>query len=315
MTKRITRLLGAGLATLVVAAQAAQPPPAAAIPLYDHPVAAPPADEGDAEVDETALGHHVLRNVTAPTLTPYLPDPAIATGTAAIVAPGGGFLMLEIDSEGTEVARWLAAHGVAAFVLKYRLAHTPHNGLLYMADLMKKLMVGFAHSSSSALPILDGETDAAADGLQAMRLVEKRAAEWGVDPKRVGFLGFSAGGMTALHVATECDASSRPAFIAPIYAQIDLPKQLPADLPPMFTAMASGDPFFGRNPSMVYDAWRKAGAPAELHLYEKGGHGFGMRVQHLSSDHWIDEFGWWLEGRGLLKPEMTPARASGSANG
>src|SRR5882757_1569565 len=128
----------------------AQAPAPTAIPLYDGP--APGTDPAAAaEIDESSGGGHVLRNVTAPTLTPFLPEPAKATGTAVIIAPGGAFMMLSIDQEGNDVARWLAARGVAAFVLKYRLEHTPSNQALFAMDLGAKIL-RLTHRSTPDLP-------------------------------------------------------------------------------------------------------------------------------------------------------------------
>ncbi len=278
----------------------AQAPVPAAIPLYDGPV--PGMDPAAAaEIDESSGGGHVLRNVTAPTLTPFLPDPVKATGTAVIIAPGGAFMMLSIDQEGNDVARWLAARGVAAFVLKYRLEHTPSNQALFAMDLGAKIL-RLTHRSTPDLPKLPGEDAAVADGFQAMRLVKRQAAKFGIDPARIGFMGFSAGAIVTAHLATEYDADTRPAFVAPIYGLIAINRPIPSDAPPLFAAIASDDPFFGENTTQLYTAWRKAGRPAELHVFDKGGHGYGMKPQGTSSDHWIDEFGWWLQARGLMGP-------------
>jgi acetyl esterase/lipase len=253
------------------------------------------------EIDEQLSGNHVLRNVTEPTLTVYLPDPAKATGTGVIIAPGGAFMMLSIDYEGHDVARWLAARGVAAFVLKYRLDETPTNDLLFDAVLIKRLY-GVQHRSGVDLPQYAGESLGAADGFQAMRLVKRRAAEWRLDPNRIGFLGFSAGAIIALHLASDYDAATRPAFVAPIYGLKTFTHPVRADAPPLFIAIASDDPFFPTGATDLYTAWRKAGVAAELHVYEQGGHGFGMKPAETTSSHWIDEFYWWLQGRKLLMP-------------
>ena len=279
----------------------AQAPTPAAIPLYDgHAPGVDPATAA-AEIDDGSGNGHVLRNVTAPTLTPFLPDPAKATGTAVIIAPGGAFMMLSIDQEGNDVARWLAARGVAAFVLKYRLDHTSSSQALFAIDMGARIF-HLMHRSTPDLPKLPGEDAAVADGFQALRLVKKQAAKFGVDPARIGFMGFSAGAIVATHVATEYDADTRPAFVAPIYGMIALNRPIPSDAPPLFAAVASDDPLFGATATQLYTAWRKAGRPAELHVFDKGGHGFGMKQQGTSSDHWIDEFGWWLQARGLLSP-------------
>lgn len=151
-----------------------------------------------------------VRNVINPTLTPVLPDPAKATGAAVIVAPGGAFRFLSMDSEGWAVARWLADHGVAAFVLKYRTVATPRDA----AGFGRSLQGVMSGPRRDDVP-LPATAEAVEDGLAAVRLVRSRAAQWKVDPAKVGFVGFSAGAMTALGVGLAPDAAARPDFIAP----------------------------------------------------------------------------------------------------
>jgi acetyl esterase/lipase len=285
------------------ASPAAAPKPIT-IPLYENrpqESAVPETKAAPPEIDEQLGGNHVLRNVTEPSLTVYLPDPAKNTGTGVIIAPGGAFMMLSIDYEGHDVARWLAARGVAAFVLKYRLDETPANDLLFDAVLVKRLY-SVQHRSGVDLPQFAGESLGVADGFQAMRLVRRRAAEWRIDPSRVGFLGFSAGAIIALHLAGDYDAATRPAFVAPIYGLKTFPHPIPSDAPPLFIAIASDDPFFPAGATDLYSTWRKAGIAAELHVYEQGGHGFGMKPGNTTSSRWLEEFAWWLQARKLLTP-------------
>jgi len=235
----------------------------------------------------------VIRNVSRPTLTAYLPDPATANGAAAIVCPGGGFHFLSIDMEGTDVARWLTARGIAAFVLKYRLIHTGDDfpevvwRNLGNRDTMARLM-------DSLAPLV------IADGQQAMRLVRRRAAEWGIAQNRIGIMGFSAGGMVTMSVALQHDAESRPDFAAPIYAAGWPPTPTPADAPPLFIACAHDDDMATEHSIPLYLDWKAAGKPAELHIYAQGGHGFGMQQRGLPCDSWIERFGDWLNGLGFL---------------
>ena len=287
-------LLGSGR---ISAASAAGAPSPLTLPLYQRLA---PGPNPRAEIDEQLGGNHVLRNVTNPTLTAYLPDPATATGTAVIIAPGGAFMMLSIDYEGRDVARWLVAHHIAAFVLKYRLESTPANDLLFEALLAKRLY-GAEHRSTIDLPKYPGEALGVTDALQALRLVKADAREWNLDPARIGFLGFSAGAIIALRVATHSDVATRPAFMASIYGVEKIDRPIQADAPPLFIALAGDDPVFPAGAADLYEAWRKAGVPAELHVYDKGGHGFGMKVQGTTSDHWIEEFYWWLQEPGLLR--------------
>jgi acetyl esterase/lipase len=286
------------------AASVAATPAPLTVPLYENRAsgaAIPGSKAAQPEIDEQFGGNHVLRNVTEPNLTVYLPDPARATGTGVIIAPGGAFMMLSIDYEGHDVARWLAARGVAAFVLKYRLEEAPANDVLYAVALARRLY-SVQHRSGVDLPQSAGESLGVADGFQAMRLVKRHAAQWRLDPSRIGFLGFSAGAVIALHLAGDYDAAARPAFVASIYGLRTFEHPIRADAPPLFIAIASDDPFFPTGATELYAAWRKAGIAAELHVYDQGGHGFGMKPGNTTSSHWIDEFAWWLQGQKLLIP-------------
>ena len=236
-----------------------------------------------------------IRNVVNPTLTPFLPDPAKATGVAVIVAPGGGFMGLSIDSEGLEVARWLADRGIAAFVLKYRVKPTPREAASYMQSLMQ----GMANLDPE-VAFRDPTPEALEDGLAAIKMVRERAGEWHIAPGKVGFVGFSAGAVTTLGVGLAADPATRPDFIAPIYPSM-VARQVPANAPPMFLAISLDDPLFakGRQLSLI-ESWRAAKRPLEVHLYENGGHGFGMSGRFPGPALWIDEFHAWMKGRGIL---------------
>jgi acetyl esterase/lipase len=262
--------------------------------VYDTPPAGwehPP----QSELTETWGPHtRVLRNVTTPTVTAYLPAPGRATGAGVVIAPGGGFVALAIDHEGIDVARWLADHGVAAFVLKYRLYPSPPDHAAFEKFFAKQLADNLAHLEAPS----PGQVEAAADGRAALARVRARAASFGVDPNRVGFLGFSAGGAIALNIAV--DAISRPAFVGAIYAVLGPKEVVPPDAPPMFAAIADDDPLFGDHADSIYEAWHAVHRPIELHVYGAGGHGFGMRRQGTSSDTWIDAFYAWLQAGGFV---------------
>lgn len=253
-----------------------------AIPLYgvDQPSGLP-------EQWEMRNGTRIVRNVVSPTITPVMPDPAQATGAAVIVAPGGGFRLLAIDNEGYNAARWLAGHGIAAFVLKYRTNPTP-----------REQSQGTAAGTGSAGVSYD-ITDAVKDARAAVQLVCSRAAEWKLDPSRVGLLGFSAGAITTLEVALGADKAGRPAFIGVIYGPLGA-RDVPADAPPMFAVLASDDSIMMPRGLDLISRYREAKKPVEFHLYEKGGHAFGMRKQGTTSDLWIDQFYAWMQDRGLL---------------
>jgi acetyl esterase/lipase len=298
---RILQIIAA-LAT-GLALQAAAPPAASGPPGSRH---IPLLQSGSEQTEIwTELGaNKVLRNVTHPTLTPVLPDPAKATGAAVIVAPGGAFMMLSMESEGWAVARWLADRGVAAFVLKYRLDPTPVQQAEFLSSLGRR-MSGASSGAERQIDVLAAHPSTE-DGLAAIRLVRSRAAQWHVDPKRVGIVGFSAGAMLAIRVALAADPAARPDFAAPIYPPLSQ-VAVPANAPPLFVAIAGDDPLFSKRGFGLIEAWQKAKRPIEFHMYEKGGHGFGMNRMNGTSDLWIEQFYAWMKGRGLLS--STPAVA------
>lgn len=267
------------------------------IPLYPGP--APGTENWDHEERtyfSPIFNTQVVTNVSVPTLTPFLPDPAKATGTAVIIAPGGGFHALSINSEGNDVATWLVERGVAAFVLRYRLVPTGEDGV---ADMIGKPQEQSRADMARIAPL------AGADGLASMRLIRGRAAEFGLSPDRIGFMGFSAGGAVAVIVASRYETDSRPDFVAPIYAGLGTLGETAVreDAPALFAVAATDDQLGLAGDSLaLYSRWLAAGKPAELHLYARGGHGFGMRAQNLPSDSWIERFGDWLGMQGLLEP-------------
>jgi acetyl esterase/lipase len=239
----------------------------------------------------------VVSNVTRPTLIVFRPDPSLANGTSAVICPGGGFMALSIASEGTDVAKWLAAKGVTAFVLKYRLAHTGEDATQEFAQAFQDRKK-FGETIGNVIPL------SIADGLAALTYVRKHAADWGLAPERIGIVGFSAGGTVTAAAGLRYTPDNRPAFVAPIYAAASRVKDIPvpADAPPMFLAAATDDQLHLAGDSIdLYNRWTAALKPAELHMYAKGGHGFGMRRQSLPSDHWIERFGEWLDMQGFLK--------------
>jgi len=245
-------------------------------------------------------GKNFARNVGVATLTPFLPDPARASGAAVIVAPGGGFRSLSMENEGSDVARALAARGVAAFVLKYRLIPTPSS----MADFERAMTAMFAGAGrpaagapSAIAPSLDPQL---ADSRAAFALIRSHAHEWHIDPARVGMIGFSAGAALTLQTALRV-GDARLAFIGDIYGPME-PVTVPANAPPLFVALAADDPIFGRRGMGLIQSWMSAKKPVEFHLYEQGGHGFGMYPKETASTGWFDAFVSWLGMHGMLKP-------------
>jgi acetyl esterase/lipase len=289
---RLARLLSFALALVVnfsVTVRAADE-----VSLWPHGA---PGSEGQTAPEVAEKTDAVrLSSVHKPSLTVFLPAKEKATGAAVIVMPGGGHRFLSIENEGTKCAEWLAEHGVAGLVLKYRLSREPNSP--YKLE----------HSM--------------ADAERAVRVAKAKAKEWNIDPDRIGVLGFSAGGELAAHVGTKFepnkpDASdqveqqtSRPAFQALIYAQIpkDVPDELAKDTPPGFVVVAADDkPKVGQD-SDFFRKLNAAGIPAELHVFAQGGHGFGMRDRPLPISAWPTRFYEWLDNQGFLKP--LPAKAN-----
>jgi len=242
------------------------------------------------------------RNVTVATLTPFLPKKGKATGAAIIVAPGGGFRTLSMSNEGWDVAKALADKGVAAFVLKYRLKQTPAE----MAAFEKAMAEMFSGAARANRPL--AEQDPAvefaaqiADARAAFALVRERSKEWHVDADRVGMIGFSAGAMLTIST-TLYGKDAKPAFIGDIYGPLTK-VEVPADAPPLFIALAADDPFFANAGFGLIDSWRAAKRPVEFHLFEQGGHGFGMYPKTTTSTGWFDSFVRWLDMHGYLKPK------------
>jgi acetyl esterase/lipase len=251
-----------------------------------------PGSEGWNWEESSNVGQDQLRrvgNVTRPVLIAYLPDAAVANGTAVVVCPGGGFRWLAIEHEGSQVAAYLNSLGVAAFVLKYRLARTGDAGENDPATM--------AERRKTVIPLL------VADGLQAIRVVRAHAAEWRISKNRIGIMGFSAGGYVATAAALQYDADSRPDFAAPVYPATPENVTPPAGAPPLFLVHAADDKTVPslRHTIRLYTAWQTAQIPVELHVYSKGGHGFGMKKAGLPVDTWIDRFRDWLSVQGLLQ--------------
>lgn len=267
------------------------------LPLYPGtPPGSTPENYPEKEYLSKAWNTEVVANVTKPSLTVFKPSPELRNGTAVVICPGGGFMALSITSEGNDVAKYLADRGVTAFVLKYRLAHTGD-------DATQEFVAMFAEKQKFQEMLAKVVPLSVADGLAAVIYVRQHASEWGVSPDRVGIIGFSAGGTVAAGVAFRYVPEGRPAFVAPIYGAAAMFKDaVRVDAPPMFVAAATDDQL-GLAPESValYQRWTAALKSAELHMYAKGGHGFGMRKQNLPTDHWIDRFADWLQLQGWLK--------------
>jgi acetyl esterase/lipase len=244
-------------------------------------------------------GSAFARNVTIATLTPYLADPAKATGAAVIVAPGGGFRTLSMENEGSDVAKALAARGVSAFVLKYRLNQTPSD----MAEFARPMSPGASPPAPRPSPDAAAASLAPqiADARAAFALVRARSKEWHVDPDRIGMVGFSAGAMLTMATALAGE-DAKPAFLGDIYGPL-AHVTVPADAPPLFVALAVDDPLFPNTGFGLIESWRAAKRPVEFHYFEQGGHGFGMYPKKSTSTGWFNAFVRWLGMHGMLAPK------------
>lgn len=259
------------------------------IPLYEGP--APGSEVASWPETQIASSDGLPRvaNVTRPTLTVFAPAAGKGNGTGLVVAPGGGFRHLAIAHEGEQVARWLAERGVTVFVLKYRLMRTGDAAASDAAEMVRR--------RTAAIPL------AVADGLQAIRVVRSQATRYGLNPDRIGILGFSAGGWVAAAAALQGRGETRPSFAAPIYAAMPEDLTAPPNPMPLFLVHADDDKTVipVRTSVRLYESWKKSGASVELHIYSRGAHGFGMKPKNLPSDEWIRQFWAWLQTEGLVR--------------
>jgi len=267
------------------------------IPLYNG--AAPGSENWNwNETEIKADIGTIVMDVSHPSLTAFIPSNP--NGTAVIIAPGGAFHVLAFDLEGTEVAKWLNAKGITAFVLKYRVVHNdpahPENsiGNLFATKNFKKL----DSLNAPVVPL------AMQDGLTAVKYVRQHAADYKIDPNKIGFMGFSAGGTVTMSVVYNATDENSPNFVAPIYAYEGaiIGSTVPSTKTPIFIAAASDDDLGLATHSVhIYLKWFYANQPAELHMYEQGKHGFGMKKQNLPTDAWIERFSDWLTMHGLTQ--------------
>ncbi|MDI1322051.1 MAG: alpha/beta hydrolase [Algoriphagus sp.] len=261
---------------------------------------APGSESWNWEEKETTPmpNNRMLYNVVEPTLIVYPAPKDKANGTSVIVAPGGAFHILSIDSEGIEVAKWLNERGITAFVFKYRVVRSLTDNPF---QEMMPLMQDFKKLDEINAPVVEMAKN---DGIEVMKYVKNNAAEMGLDPNKIGFMGFSAGGTVTISVMLSAPQGLKPNFIAPIYlyANAVLGNEMPEKMTPAFIAVASDDQLgFVPHSIQFYEKWSSAKHPTELHVYEKGGHGFGMEIQNTSSDHWTVDFENWLRGRGFIQ--------------
>jgi acetyl esterase/lipase len=254
-----------------------------------------PGSEGHRDEAPVAKDYWI-NNIHNPSITAYLPPKDKATGAAVVICPGGGHRLLVYNAEGVEPARYLNSIGVAAFALKYRLGRgegTPYTIQKHARD----------------------------DGNRAMRVVRSRAGEWGIDPARVGIMGFSAGGEVASMVAFEPPPAdpnasdpvdrlaSRPDFLIEIYpGPLGIPDVIPKDAPPAFLLVANDDRGASRSIASLLQKYRDAGAPVEAHIYARGGHGFNMgnRSKLATLKGWPTRVADWMADNNILDPAVPP---------
>jgi acetyl esterase/lipase len=262
--------------------------------------------ERTARVPWSATPRRYTRNVVIPTLTVHRPAAGKANGTALVIAPGGAFHFLMIDHEGHDMARWLTGLGVTALVLSYRLARTPDDDAV-MDEFRTEMHVRLRRMRQTDEPSPERELMqqvremGEADGRQAIRFVRAQAADWGIDKGRIGIVGFSAGGGVTMGTAMGYDADSRPDYAVGVYPSWRPELTVPRDAPPLFLVISDDDPSVPALTSVrLYEAWHASGAPAELHIFRNGGHGYGMAKEGWLSDIWPTLLERWMRERGLV---------------
>ncbi|HYP79623.1 MAG TPA: alpha/beta hydrolase fold domain-containing protein [Steroidobacteraceae bacterium] len=260
----------------------------------------------------SASGDRIVSNVSDPTLAVFLPDPAIATGTAVVIAPGGALRILGMDNEGTKVARWLNARGIAAFVLKYRTLQqapgtrsAPPAGMAPPAGVPRQEVVirnANANPAPDDAALTEVQQMAIADAQASLRLVRKNAVAWQIDPARVGIMGFSAGGGVGVGTALAVHSDASPDFLISLYGPSLMDVQVPDHAPPLFIAVGATHFNVTSGCLALFSAWKAAGKPAEIHVYDQVSAGFGMTARGLPVDGWKDRMYEWLVARQLTRP-------------
>jgi len=259
-------------------------------------------------------GDRIIANVSDPTVTVFLPDAAAATGAAVVVAPGGALRILGWDNEGIRAAEWLNAKGIAAFVLKYRTLQTPPAQAPGGAGAPPAAGRGAA-APRQEMTILNGNANpepndprlaevlrmGIADAQQALRLVRRNASMWRIDPGRVGIMGFSAGGGVAVGTALAEKTDAAPDFLVSLYGPSLMDVNVRPDTPPLFIAVGATHFNVTNGCLALFAAWKAAGRPAEIHVYDMVSAGFGMSRRGLPVDSWTDRLHEWLLARKIVQ--------------
>ncbi len=242
----------------------------------------------------TGLGQErILRNVQRPQLYPVRPAAGKANGRAVLVVPGGGYRFVALENEGMPIARRLADAGYTAFVLVYRVKPTPVADADFAAEVNAEIAQRFAPGAPKAADDLAPYGPAIEDAKAAMAWLKAHATEQGFNSRRLGYIGFSAGARTGRALVTQATADEMPDTLALIYGGFyaTAPRQ---PVPPLFLAQAADDPLFPPDGFDIVQNWRRAGQRVELHLYERGGHGFGSMPRGTTADGWLDAYLIWL---------------------
>jgi acetyl esterase/lipase len=247
-------------------------------------------------------GDRTIANVSDPSVTVFLPDPAAATGAAVVVAPGGALRALAWDSEGVKVAQWLNSKGIAALVLKYRTLQSSSGVARGPGGPRVELEIHNANANPEPGDAALAEVlrMATADAQQALRLARTNAAEWRIDPTRVGIMGFSAGGGIAVGTALAERSEASPDFLVSVYGPSLQDVIVPANAPPLFIAVGSTHFNVTNGCLALFAAWKAAGKPAEIHVYDGVSAGFGMATRGLPVDTWNERLYEWLLARKIV---------------
>lgn len=305
--------------TAFAADAAARPTPGTELRLW--PGAAPGSENWTQPetVTTSQSGDRIISNVRDPSLTVYLPDATKANGTAVIIAPGGALRLLGFDNEGVKVAQWLNERGIAAFVLKYRTLQQapggarggpppgvggapPGAGGPGAAPPPRQELV-IRNANANPAPNDAALTEvlhmAIADAQLAIRMVRERAAAWSINPERIGIMGFSAGGGVAVGTALAEKSAASPDFLVSLYGPSLMDVNVPGHAPPLFIAVGSTHFNVTNGCLALFAAWKAAGKPAEIHVYDQVSAGFGLSSRGLPVDGWIERMHEWMKARGL----------------
>jgi acetyl esterase/lipase len=316
-------LLAAGTTAQAASPDAARPAPGTELRLW--PGTAPGSENWTQpeSITTSAGGDRIISNVREPSLTVFLPDPSRATGAAVVIAPGGALRALSFDNEGVKVAQWLNERGIAAFVLKYRtLQQAPRGagggpgagrpprppgrpgGAPGGAPPPRQELV-IRNANANPAPDDPALTEvlhmAVADAQAAIRLVRSRAQAWGIDPARIGIMGFSAGGGVGVGTALAEKSDASPDFLISLYGPSLMDVNVPGHAPPLFIAVGSTHFNVTNGCLALFAAWKAAGKPAEIHVYDQVSAGFGMSRRGLPVDGWIERMHEWMVARGLTR--------------